>query len=49
MAKTRGGGQVGSRRSRHNLGLEVEDLTPEVSSSTTLKVNKKRKSKKVAS
>ncbi|KAF2545530.1 hypothetical protein F2Q70_00022142 [Brassica cretica] len=44
---TRGGGQVGSHRSRHNQGLEVEDLTPEVGSATTLKMNKKRTAKKV--
>nr|VDD24186.1 unnamed protein product [Brassica oleracea] len=48
MAKTRGRGQVGSRRSRHNRGLEVEDLTPQVASATTLKV-KKRTAKKVTS
>ncbi|EFH40072.1 predicted protein, partial [Arabidopsis lyrata subsp. lyrata] len=47
MAKTRGGGQVGSRRSRRNQGLEVEDVTPPVAPATTLKVNKKRKAKKV--
>ncbi|KAG7568011.1 Transposase Tnp1/En/Spm-like [Arabidopsis thaliana x Arabidopsis arenosa] len=51
MAKTRGGGEVGSRRSRRNQGLEVEDVTPPVAPATTLKVNKKvnkkRKSKKV--
>ncbi|CAA7033484.1 unnamed protein product [Microthlaspi erraticum] len=48
MAKTRGGGQVGSRRSRRNQGLEVEEITPQVAPATTLKVNKKRKAKKVA-
>ena len=49
MAKTRGRGRVGgSRRSRRNKGLEVEDITPQVSSATTLKV-KKRAAKKVAS
>jgi len=48
MAKTRGGGKVGSRRSRHNQGLEVEDITPQVAPATTLKVNKKRKAMKVA-
>lgn len=49
MVKTRGGGQIGSRRSRRNQGLEVEEITPQVASATTLKVNKKRKAKKVAS
>ncbi|KAG7636041.1 hypothetical protein ISN45_At02g005770 [Arabidopsis thaliana x Arabidopsis arenosa] len=48
MAKTRGGGKVGSRRSRHNQGLEVEDITPQVAPATTLKVNKKRKAMKLA-
>ncbi|CAA7013156.1 unnamed protein product [Microthlaspi erraticum] len=48
MAKTRGGGQVGSRRSRRKQGLEVEEITPQVAPATTLKVNKKRKAKKVA-
>ncbi|KAF8095313.1 hypothetical protein N665_0337s0021 [Sinapis alba] len=47
MAKIRGGGQVGSHRSRCNQGLEVEDLTLQVASATTLKV-KKRTTKKVA-
>jgi len=47
MVKTRGGGKVGSRR-RRNQGLEVEDITPQVAPATTLKVNKKRKAKKVA-
>jgi len=48
MARTRGGGQVGSRRSRRNQGLKIVDLTPQVASATTLKV-KKRTTKKVAS
>ncbi|KAF3595807.1 hypothetical protein DY000_02023229 [Brassica cretica] len=44
MAKTRGGGRVGSRRSsRRTQGLEVQ-----VASAITLKVNK-RSTKKVAS
>ncbi|KAF3586033.1 hypothetical protein F2Q69_00028921 [Brassica cretica] len=47
MARTRGGGQVGSRRSRRNQGLEVEDLSQVVASATKLKV-KKRTAKKVA-
>uniref|UniRef100_A0A0D3CPB5 Uncharacterized protein n=1 Tax=Brassica oleracea var. oleracea TaxID=109376 RepID=A0A0D3CPB5_BRAOL len=37
MAKTRGGGQVGFRRSRCNQSLEVVDPTPQVTSATTLK------------
>jgi len=48
MAKTRGGGQVGSRRSRRNQGLKVVDPTPQVASATTLKV-KKRTTKKTTS
>lgn len=44
MAKTRGGGQVGARRSRRNQGLEVEDVAP----ATTIKVNKKVNKKKTA-
>lgn len=46
MAKTRGGGQVGSCRSRRNQGLKVVDPTPQVGSATTLKV-KKRTTKKM--
>ncbi|KAG2304427.1 hypothetical protein Bca4012_063466 [Brassica carinata] len=49
MAKTRGGGQVGSRLSRHNQGLDVEDPTPEVATPTKMKVIKKRTAKRVAS
>ncbi|KAF3517432.1 hypothetical protein DY000_02058948 [Brassica cretica] len=48
MAKTRGGGQVGFRRSRCNQSLEVVDPTPQVTSATTLKV-KKRTAKKTIS
>ncbi|KAF3515815.1 hypothetical protein DY000_02058508 [Brassica cretica] len=47
MAKTRGGGRVGgSRRNRRNQGLEVEDITLQFASATTLKV-KKTTAKKV--
>ncbi|KAF8114119.1 hypothetical protein N665_0041s0008 [Sinapis alba] len=42
IAKTRGGGQVGSRRSRRTQGLEVEDPTPQLK-------EKKRTAKKTAS
>ncbi|KAL0758538.1 hypothetical protein Bca101_074688 [Brassica carinata] len=48
MAKTKGGGQVGSCRSRRNQGLKVVDPTPQVASATTLKV-KKRTTKKTTS
>ena len=48
MAKTKGGGQVGSCRSRRNQGLKVVDPTPQFASATTLKV-KKRTTKKTTS
>ena len=52
MARTRGGGQVGARRSRRNQGLEVEDLSQVIKASASkLQVKKRtsKKAKKVAS